>query len=322
MDTCLIVHLMFVDRVPWHFGSVIGESVCRFPLAKGDGICRCDAVHARRDEWAHRADRVLISVFAHLSAVPIPSRTKAVCVMTLRNYAFRKIGRTCRFLTPNARTRGLPVWSASSTMPTFHPHVSLSLVGGQDHRAASDGDVARALSAGETWAAVETWRRFAPMVLTLAKRALGSQSEAEDIGQEAFCRVYRKVKTLREPDSFRNFVYACALRVLQNELRRKKMRSWLRFEQPEWLDSRGCGTLDVESRDLLWRFYRLLDRLAPRDRIVFVLRRVESMSVEEIAVSMQTSESTVKRSLVRASSRLSRWMDDEPRLADGEKWGR
>jgi RNA polymerase sigma-70 factor (ECF subfamily) len=207
-------------------------------------------------------------------------------------------------------------------MPTLPSHAPLSLVVGQDRRAASDGDVARALSAGETWAAAETWRRFAPMVLTLAKRTLGSPSEAEDIGQEVFCRVYRKVRTLREPDSFRNFVYTCALRVLQTELHRKKMRSWLSFERPDLLDYQGSGTLDVESRDLLRKFYGQLERLAPRDRIVFVLRRVESMSVEEIAATMETSESTVKRSLARASSRLSRWMDDEPRSANGKRWGR
>ena len=204
-------------------------------------------------------------------------------------------------------------------MPTIPSHVPLSLVVGQDPRAASDGDVARALSAGETWAAVETWRRFAPMVLTLARRALGSQSEAEDVGQDVFCRVYRKVRTLREPDSFRNFVYTCAVRVLQTELHRKKMRSWLSFERPDLLDCEGRGTLDMESRDLLRKFYRLLERLAPRDRMAFVLRRVESMSVEEIAAVMETSVSTVKRSVARTSNRLSRWMDDEPRSADGER---
>ena len=207
-------------------------------------------------------------------------------------------------------------------MPVIPSHVHLSLVVGQDRRAASDGDVARALGAGEAWAAVETWRRFAPMVLTLAKRTLGSHSEAEDVGQDVFCRVYRKVRTLREPDSFRNFVHTCAVRVLQTELHRKKMRSWLSFERPDLLDCQGSGTLDVESRDLLRKFYGLLERLAPRDRMVFVLRRVESMSVEEIAATMETSESSVKRSLARASSRLSRWMDDEPRLADGKRWGR
>ena len=207
-------------------------------------------------------------------------------------------------------------------MPTLPSQVRLSLVVGKDRRAASDGDVARALRAGEAWAAVETWRRFAPMVLTLARRALGSQSEAEDIGQDVFCRVYRQARSLREPDRFRNFIYTCALRVLQTELHRKKMRSWLSFEQPEVLDGHSCDALDMEARDLLRRFYSLLDRLAARDRMVFVLRRVESMSIEEIAEIMETSESTVKRSLVRASDRLSRWMGDKPRFADGEKWGR
>jgi len=207
-------------------------------------------------------------------------------------------------------------------MPTLPTHAHLSLVVSQDRRATGDGDLARALSAGEAWAAAETWRRFAPMVLSLAKRTLGSQSEAEDIGQDVFCRVYRKVRTLREPDSFRNFVYTCALRLIQNELHRKKMRSWLSFEQPEVLDGHSCEALDMESRDLLRKFYSLLDRLAARDRIVFVLRRVEAMSIEEIAANLETSESTVKRSLARASDRLSRWMDDEPRLADGERLGR
>lgn len=216
---------------------------------------------------------------------------------------------------------------ASPAMPTLRPHPPLSLVVGQDRgkdpRAASDGELARALGAGQSWAAAETWRRFAPMVLTLAKRTLGSPSEADDIGQEVFYRVYRKVSTLREPDSFRSFVYTTALRVLQNELHRKKMRSWLSFEKPELLELQGSEALDMESRDLLRRFYRVLERLAPRDRLVFVLRRVESMSIEEIATSMKTSESTVKRSLLRASRRLSRWMDDEPRLsARGETWGR
>lgn len=205
-------------------------------------------------------------------------------------------------------------------MSTLRPHVPLSVVAGQDRRGASDGEVARALSKGESWAAAETWRRFAPMVLRLARRTLGSQSDADDVGQEVFCRVYRKAATLREPDSFRNFVYTCAVRVLQNELHRKKMRSWLSFENPELLELRGYDGLDVESRDLLRTFYAALDRLAPRERIVFILRRVEAMSIEEIAATMKTSESTVKRSMARASSRLARCMDDEPRFAKRETW--
>ena len=125
--------------------------------------------------------------------------------------------------------------------------------------------------------------------------------------------MYRKVRTLREPDSFRSFVYACTLHLLQTELRRKKLRSWLSFEEPEVLNRRASTTLDMESRNLLRRLYALLDRLGPRDRLVFVLSRMESMSVEEIAASMEISESTVKRSLAHACERIKNWIHAEPR---------
>jgi RNA polymerase sigma factor (sigma-70 family) len=126
---------------------------------------------------------------------------------------------------------------------------------------------------------------------------------------------------LREPDSFRSFVYACALRLLQTELRRKKLRSWLSFERPDALDRRACTTLDVESRNLLRRLYGLLERLGPRDRLIFVLNRMESMSVEEIATAIEISESTVKRSLAHASDRIRHWINAEPRWLKEETWG-
>jgi RNA polymerase sigma-70 factor (ECF subfamily) len=201
-------------------------------------------------------------------------------------------------------------------MPTHHSHVPLSLVGGKNHRDTSDSDLARGLIAGEVWAITETWHRFAPMVLTMARRALGSRSEAEDVGQEVFYRLFRKAKALREPDSLRSFVYSFAIRELKSELRRKRVRAWLSFHQPETLIDLGCGTLDVESRDLLHKFHVLLDRLTPRDRLVYTLRHMESMTVDEIATTMDISVSTVKRSMAHGENRLSRWIEADPGLVD------
>ncbi len=171
------------------------------------------------------------------------------------------------------------------------------------------------MMAGSTWAVAEAWRRYAPMVLTLARRALGSQAEAEDVGQEVFCRLFRKVKSLRDPESLRSFIYAFALRALKSELRRRKLRSWLIMVKPEVLVGLGSRTVDFESRDILRKFSGLLDRLPPRARLVFVLRRMEAMTVEEVAASMELSESTVKRSMAAAASRLSRWIAADPDLA-------
>ena len=190
---------------------------------------------------------------------------------------------------------------------------------------ARDADVARGLVAGEVWAIAETWHRFAPIVLMTAERSLGSRAEAEDMAQEVFCRVFRKAKTLRDPDRLRSFVYSVVVRVLKAELRRRKVRGWFPFFQPEAPPDVAFRASDFESRDLLGRLYALLDRLSPRDRLVFVLRRMESMTVDEIAATMDISISTVKRSMAHASSRLSRWVEADPDLADlarGEHWGR
>lgn len=193
----------------------------------------------------------------------------------------------------------------SSSMPRL-----LSLVRGQE---ATDASLAQALIDGESWAEAETWYRMAPMVLRLAERVLGSRSEAEDLTQEVFVRVFRKASSLRDPASLRSFVYSFAIRVLSTELRKRKLRAWLPIERvADPLDQ----AMDFESRDLLRRLHALFDRLSTRDRLVFILRRMEAMTVEEIATHLELSPSTVKRSLAYATERLERWVDSDPGLIE------
>lgn len=207
-------------------------------------------------------------------------------------------------------------------MPNRLSRVPLALVVGGEPRDASDAELAVGLIAREDWALAETWRRFAPMVLRAAERVLGARTEAEDLAQEVFYQVFRRARTLRDPDRLRSFVYSFAVRLLKSELRRRKRRRVLFFASPapaeEALDLKAA---DVESRELLLRFNVLLDRLNPRDRLVFLLRRMESLTVQEIAETMDLSTSTVKRAMARASDRLARWIELDPGLTavNGEK---
>lgn len=210
-------------------------------------------------------------------------------------------------------------------MSTPRHHVPLSLVGRRDVQAVDDGDLGRALAGGAAWAHAETWNRYAPMVFGMAIRALGSESEAEDLVQEVFYRVFLKARSLRQPKSLRSFIVSFAIRILKWELRSKRARGWLSFQQPEAFVDLASTSLDVESRDLLRKFYALLQRLGPRDHLVFALRHLESMTVEEIATSMGISASTVKRSLEHAGKQMSRWLESDFDLVgwlDGKGWKR
>ena len=196
------------------------------------------------------------------------------------------------------------------------PRAALTLVVSRSRRDLSDTELTAGLIAGEDWAVTEAWQRFAPMVLTTAERALGSKSDAEDLTQDVFMRALRRVTTLRDPSKLRSFVYSIALRTLQSELRYRRLKSWLLFESPETLLNVRHSPPDFEGRALLRNFDVLLNRLAPRHRLVFQLRHVESMTVEEIAAAMDLSVSTVKRSLAHSSSRLSRWIDADAGMAE------
>ena len=116
---------------------------------------------------------------------------------------------------------------------------------------------------------------------------------------------------MRKPDATERKLRAHLFerhRSLKSALRRRRARSWLSFQEPEALFDLGSKTMDVESRDLLRRLYALLDRLSPRDRLVFSLRHIEAMTHDEIASAMNVSVSTVKRSVNYASSRVRRWI--------------
>lgn len=189
----------------------------------------------------------------------------------------------------------------------------------------SHAELARALSAKTDWAVSETWDRFSPAVVKLAKRTLGSESEAEDAAQEVFYRVFAKADTLRDAERLPGFIFAFAVRVLKTEQRRKRMHARVSLHPQETMTDMGFGPPHIEARDLLLRFSVLLDRLAPRYRLAFVLRHVESMRVDEMAVHMKLSVATVKRALYRARAKLSRWIEADPGLAawlDGEGWYR
>ena len=178
----------------------------------------------------------------------------------------------------------------------------------------SDAELTHGLVSGATWANTVTWNRFAPMVLKMCERALGSRTDAEDVAQDVFHAVYRKVSGLRDPSKLRSFVYSFAIRSLRAELRRRRLFARI-FHSTDGLVEVSSHNQPVESRDLLRRFYALLQRLSSRDRAVFILRHLEAMTTEEVASVTKLSVSTVKRSVKYATSRLHYWSETDAELA-------
>ena len=177
---------------------------------------------------------------------------------------------------------------------------------------ASDADVVRGLVKKEEWAAAALWTRYGSLVFRIAERAMGSPHEAEDLTQDVFLCVFNKISSLRNPSALRSFVVSVAIRILKWKLRRRRLRQWVHVTETGNLPDLPVRGVDTEAA--LRCFYRLLDRLRIEDRLVFVLRCVDGMRLDEVADATGHSVATVKRRLVRTNAELSRLMEGEPLL--------
>jgi RNA polymerase sigma-70 factor (ECF subfamily) len=182
-----------------------------------------------------------------------------------------------------------------------------------------DAELVRAFTDGDGWAARAIWRRHAPMVFRLLERGLGPHGEAEDLTQDVFLTTFARLPSLRDGEALRSFIYSVALRTLKWELRRKRVRRILHLSDDGQLPEVPIRGADSEGRQILARFYALLDQLAVNDRAAFVLRYMEGFKLEEIAERMGVSLATAKRWVGRASRDVSALVEADPDLSG--QWG-
>jgi len=189
----------------------------------------------------------------------------------------------------------------------------LTVVPPADGTAWTDRDLVLALVARDPQASVHAWRKYAPRIFGIVERTLGLASDAEDITQDIFLRVFARVHTLRDPEALGSFVLSVALRVIKWHLRSRRVRKILHLvERVPDLPTPG---VDLEARRTLRRFYEVLDALPADERMVFALRHIEGMTLSEVADASKISLSTAKRRLQRASLRVAKKTQADPALA-------
>jgi RNA polymerase sigma-70 factor (ECF subfamily) len=182
--------------------------------------------------------------------------------------------------------------------------------------AIDDAALATALQRREPRAALEVWNAYSSMVLGYLRRYLGPGPDAQDLCQEVFLRLFKRIDELRDPAALRGLLMSIALGVARNNRRRAWVRRWIGLtpsgELPEVAASGGW---DPDAREALAHLYGLLDRLGAQDRSLFITRYVEKMEIVEIAAVHGLTTATAKRRLARLTRRMGARMGRDPVLA-------
>lgn len=179
-----------------------------------------------------------------------------------------------------------------------------------------DATLALALQNEDPRAHVVAWTWLSPVVRRILRRTLGPGGDVEDLVQEVFLLLFRRIDSLREPATLRAFVMGITVRVARAEIRRRHVRRWIGLSSgPELLDQ-GAAAVDLDSREALVRFYAVLDRINTRDRTAFVLHHIEGLDLATVATALGTSTPTARRCVARAWKRVVLLAERDPRLVE------
>jgi RNA polymerase sigma-70 factor, ECF subfamily len=176
-----------------------------------------------------------------------------------------------------------------------------------------DCSLVREAQGGNQAAFEQLVRTYDEGVLRLALRLTGSESDAQDIHQEVFLKVYKKLHGFRYECSFSTWIYRIVTNACFDYLRRNRTRS--KSTPIEINDNESLNQLsddrpaDNPERQLLDQELRAqilqaLQRLTPRERMVFDLRHFQGLRLRSVSEILNASEASVKMSFFRATRKL------------------
>lgn len=155
--------------------------------------------------------------------------------------------------------------------------------------------------AGRADAFEELVHRHRDRVHRVAMRMLGDASEAEDATQEVLLQAWRSLDRFRGDSAFTTWLHRITINRCLNVLRARRPVDTLDSDRAS--DAPSTATA-VEARLELDDVRRAIARLTPEQRAPLVLRELEGLSYEELAVVLDCSVSAVKSRLHRARIEL------------------
>lgn len=185
--------------------------------------------------------------------------------------------------------------------------------------AGADDDVLARAQAGDHHAFAQLYALHKRRIYSLCLRMVGNVAEAEDLTQEAFLQLHRKIATFRGDSAFSTWLHRLAINVVLMHLRKKGL-SVISLDEameptPEEGPGRSFGAPDISLAGSIDRLAleRAISDLPAGYRLIFVLHDIEGYEHNEIAAMLDCSIGNSKSQLHKARLKLRDAMRTFPR---------
>jgi RNA polymerase sigma-70 factor, ECF subfamily len=193
------------------------------------------------------------------------------------------------------------------SQPTNSAYPSARLAGSAN---TTDADVLARAQAGDHQAFAQLYSMHKRRIYSLCLRMVGSTAEAEDLTQEAFLQLHRKIATFRGDSAFSTWLHRLAINVVLMQLRKKGL-SLISLDEamepaPDDGPSRSFGAPDLTLTGAIDRLAleRAVAELPAGYRLIFILHDVEGFEHNEIAAMLDCSIGNSKSQLHKARLKL------------------
>jgi RNA polymerase sigma-70 factor (ECF subfamily) len=185
--------------------------------------------------------------------------------------------------------------------------------------ASGEANVLARAQAGDHYAFAQLYALHKRRIYSLCLRMVGNVAEAEDLTQEAFLQLHRKIATFRGDSAFSTWLHRLAINVVLMHLRKKGL-SLISLDEameptPEEGPGRSFGAPDLSLAGSIDRLAleRAISDLPAGYRLIFVLHDIEGYEHNEIAAMLDCSIGNSKSQLHKARLKLRDAMRAFPR---------
>src|SRR5918911_1558384 len=172
----------------------------------------------------------------------------------------------------------------------------------------TDAGVNEALAGEQMSGFDDLYRKHYRRVYSICLRMTGNVAEAEDLTQEVFIQLHRKLDSFRGESQFTTWLHRLTVNQVLMHFRKRSVRSELTTDDGEMPDSVDPDTINPEAMPIVDRIglENAIAQLPTGYRTVFVLHDVEGYEHEEIARILGCSAGTSKSQLHKARMKLRR----------------